>query len=216
MVGRGGPHQEIVTVWVGLLGRGTVARCRRVFALTPGGARPDSSFSGPSGSSSSSSAGASSAPSRHSGLSGGIQFSPRAGARPLISGSSSSRRSVRCAGRAGGTGGGALLVQNQGTKFDLTGAPPDRSRRRLPCDRSRRLRLLQTMSSETALGLGARRDDDERPRHRHRPRAILSALPWSVPSAPSLRAEPPWHRGAGTRRGPRRTRSCPPTSTHGR
>ena len=43
------------------------------------------------------------------------------------------------------------LVQNQGTKFDLTGAPPDRSRRRLPCDRSRRLRLLQTMSSETAL-----------------------------------------------------------------
>jgi len=45
------------------------------------------------------------------------------------------------------------LVQNQGTKFDLTGAPPDRSRRRLPCDRSRRLRLLQTMSSETALAL---------------------------------------------------------------
>jgi len=46
-----------------------------------------------------------------------------------------------------------FLVQNQGTKFDLTGAPPDRSRRRLPCDRSRRLRLLQTMSSETALGI---------------------------------------------------------------
>ncbi len=44
------------------------------------------------------------------------------------------------------------IVRNQGAKFDLASALSDRSRRTLPCDRSRRPAANQTNYSETALG----------------------------------------------------------------
>src|SRR5205823_2877225 len=44
-----------------------------------------------------------------------------------------------------------VLVQDQGTQFDLAGVPPDRSRRGLPCDRSRRPAANQTNPPETTL-----------------------------------------------------------------
>jgi hypothetical protein len=44
-----------------------------------------------------------------------------------------------------------LLVQTQGAPFDLAGVLPDRSRRGLPCDRSRRPGVNQTKPPETTL-----------------------------------------------------------------
>jgi hypothetical protein len=44
------------------------------------------------------------------------------------------------------------LVQNQRTRFDWAGVLPDRSRRGLPCDRSRRPAAHQTDQPETTLG----------------------------------------------------------------
>jgi len=93
MVGRDGPHQEIVAESAG----SSDAALSPAVASSPpwplDGARPESSPSGPSGSSSSrasSNAGCSKRPSGRSGPSGGIQLSPSAGARPFTSASGSS------------------------------------------------------------------------------------------------------------------------------
>jgi len=127
--------------------RSTAARAAASAAASPSAAkgsapspRSCSSSSGAAASSSSSSAssnsGASSGPPGRFGPSGGIHLSPRAGARPLTSGSSLSRRWVRRAGCAGVAGDGPL--PGPGGRGDDDGRPRDRhsprsAMRALPC-----------------------------------------------------------------------------------